>query len=196
VFWKMKSASEDEPAVGGRTGAAAATSAAGTSEHADAALDTVVGMLRVLGRYAFDLTGVDASTFRRHCEAWAEHLAIGGPRPESQDAGEPRPFAERDWAGARHFVLKRRQDECDDIARSIGDLREVIADLTERLATRFLEGIRRLSVTRDEQRYPMTASIGLAELKRGENSDSWLERADRALYQARSNGRQQLVIAP
>jgi PleD family two-component response regulator len=42
----------------------------------------------------------------------------------------------------------------------------------------------------------MTASIGLAELKRGEDADGWLERADRALYQAKSNGRDRLVIAP
>jgi diguanylate cyclase len=375
VFWKKKSASEDEPAVGGRTGSAAAASVAGASQYADAALDTAVGMLRALGRYAFDVTGVDALTFRRHCEAWAEHLAIGGPHPESQDAGEPRQSSDRDWAGARHFVLKRRQDECDYIARSVGDLREVIADLTQRLATtlvedqdtdrrvadqverlkaasavtslevlkrevgtvaellaslvegrgqrlraqlleldlkiaalseelhevkhessldgltrvfnrsafdrtflrlhrigalstqpscllmtdlddlkqindryghrsgdealrlfadylvrsfprrsdfiaryggdefvailpqtrisqserlaaRFLEGIRRLAVSRDEQSFSMTASIGLAELKRGEDADGWLERADRALYQAKSNGRDQLVIAP
>ena len=42
----------------------------------------------------------------------------------------------------------------------------------------------------------MTASIGLAELKRGEDADGWLERADRALYQAKANGRDRLVIAP
>jgi hypothetical protein len=29
-----------------------------------------------LGRYAFDLTGIDALAFRRHSEAWAEHLAV------------------------------------------------------------------------------------------------------------------------
>jgi diguanylate cyclase (GGDEF)-like protein len=67
---------------------------------------------------------------------------------------------------------------------------------SERLATRFLEGIRRLSVSRDEQTFTMTASIGLAELKRGEDADGWLDRADRALYQAKSNGRNQLIIAP
>ena len=375
MFWKKKSPSENEPATGNTTGLAAATSAPGTSPYADAALDTVVGMLRALGRYAFDLTGVDASTFRQHCEAWAEHLAIGGSHPASPAADLPRQSAERDWAGARQFVLKRRQDECDYLARSVGDLREVIADLTqrlattlvedqdahrrvadqverlratstvtsldvlkrevvtvadllaalvegrgqrlraqlleldlkiaalseelhevkhessldgltrvfnrsafdrtflrlhrigalsvqpscllltdldglkqindqhghrsgdealrlfadylvrsfprrsdfiaryggdefvailpqtrinqsERLATRFLEGIRHLTVSRDDQSFSMTASIGLAELKRGEDAEAWLERADRALYQAKSNGRNQLVISP
>ena len=373
VVWKKKPASENEPAAGSTTGLAPAAS--GAAPYADAALDTVVGMLRALGRYAFDITGVDALAFRRRCEAWAEHLAIGAPHPGGPGADEPREPSERDWAGARQFVLKRRQDECDYLARSVGDLREVIADLTqrlaatladdqdtdrrvadqverlrgastatsvdvlkrevatvadplaslmegrgqrlraqlleldlkiaalseelhevkhessldgltrvfnrsafdrtflrlhrigalsaqpscllwtdlddlkqindryghrsgdealhvfadflvrsfprrsdfiaryggdefvailpqtrvnqsERLATRFLEGIRRLAVSRDDQHFSMTASIGLAELKRGEDADAWLERADRALYQAKSNGRDRLVIAP
>jgi diguanylate cyclase (GGDEF)-like protein len=375
VFWKKKTTSEDEPLAGTRTGSELDASAVGVAQYADAALDTVVAMLRTLGRYAFDLTGIDAMAFRRQSESWAEHLAVGAPHPDQPPPAEIDQTIERDWAGARHFVLKRRQDECDYIARSIGDLREVIADLTERLATtlvedqdanrvvgdqverlrsaatvtsldvlkrevvivadllallvdergkrvrgqlleldlkiaalseelhevkhessldgltrvynrsafdrtflrlhrigalsaqpscllmtdlddlkqindqhghrsgdealrlfadylvrsfprrsdfiaryggdefvailpqtrvgqserlarRFLEGIRRLSVSRDGQSFSMTASIGLAELKRGEDADGWLERADRALYEAKSNGRDQLVIAP
>ena len=375
MFWKKKPASESEPAAGSATGLVGTRPVSGTTPYADAALDTVVGMLRALGRYAFDITGVDAQTFRRRCEEWVEHLAVGAPHPGGPGTEEPREASERDWAGARHFVLQRRQDECDYLARSVGDLREVIADLTqrlattlvddqdtdrrvadqverlrgastatsldvlrrevvtvadllatlvegrgqrlraqlleldlkiaalseelhevrhessldgltrvfnrsafdrtflrlhrigalsaqpscllltdlddlkqindqyghrsgdealrlfadflvrsfprrsdfiaryggdefvailpqtrvnqsERLATRFLEGIRRLTVSRDEERFSMTASIGLAELKRGEHADDWLERADRALYRAKSNGRDQLVIAP
>lgn len=350
----------------------------GAAQYADAALDTVVGILRALGRYAFDITGVDAQAFRRQCESWAEHLAVGGPHPDAARAGSsadpPRP-AGRDWVGARRFVQKRRQDESDYIARSVGDLREVIADLTERLATtlvedqdtdrkvgdqvgrlrsateltsldllkrevltvadllgrlvedrgqrvrsqileldlkiaalseelhevkhessldgltriynrsafdktflrlhrigalsaqpscvlmtdldhlkqindqyghrsgdealrvfadylvrsfprrsdfiaryggdelvailpqtrlsqserlatRFLDGVRHISIAHNDGTFSMTASIGLAELKRGEDADAWLERADKALYAAKSGGRNQLVIAP
>jgi diguanylate cyclase (GGDEF)-like protein len=352
----------------------AASGRSGAALYADAALDTAVAMLRGIGRFAFDITGADTLSFRRRCEAWAEHLAVGAPHPDGPNADRQRQAADRDWAGARQFVLKRRQDECDYIARSVGDLREVIADLTqrlattlvedrdtdrqvgdqverlrtatgatsldglkrevatvadllaalvegrgqrlraqlldldlkiaalseelhevkhessldgltrvfnrgafdrtflrlhrigalsaqpsclmltdlddlkqlndrhghrsgdealrlfadylvrsfprrsdfiaryggdefvaimpqtrinqsERLATRFLEGIRRLEVSRDGQGFSMTASIGLAELKRGEDADGWLERADRALYQAKSQGRNQIVIA-
>jgi diguanylate cyclase (GGDEF)-like protein len=376
VFWKRKSNADDEPAD---TGGEAPDSVA--TPYADLALDTVVGMLRGLGRYAFDITGVDATTFRRRCEAWAEHLAVGAPHPDRPGATGPDAPAERDrveardWVGARHFVLKRRQDECDYIARSVGDLREVIADLTqrlattlvddqdtdrrvgeqvqrlrsadshtsldalkqevatvasllaalvedrgqrvrgqlleldlkiaalseelhevkhessldgltrvfnrsafdrtfqrlhrigalsaqpscllltdldnlkqindryghrsgdealrlfadylvrsfprrsdfiaryggdefvailpqtrvsqsERLATRFLEGIRRLTVSVDGQTFTMTASIGLTELKRGEDAEGWLARTDRALYQAKADGRDRMVIAP
>jgi diguanylate cyclase (GGDEF)-like protein len=375
VFWKKKTLSEDEPLAGTKSGSEIETTAVSVASHADAALDTVVAVLRTLGRYAFDLTGIDAMAFRRHSEAWAEHLAVGAPHPDRPPPAEIEQTIERDWAGARQFVLKRRQDECDYIARSIGDLREVVADLTQRLATtlvedqdtdrrvgdqverlrwaanvpsfdmlrqevvvvadllaelldnrgqrvrgqlmeldlkiaalseelhevkhessldgltrvynrsafdrtflrlhrigalsvqpscllmtdlddlkqindqyghrsgdealrlfadflvrsfprrsdfiaryggdefvailpqtrvgqserlarRFLEGIRRMSVTRDGQTFSITASIGLAELRRGEDADGWLDRADRALYDAKSNGRDQLVIAP
>jgi len=99
------------------------------------------------------------------------------------------------------YLVRSFPRRSDFIARYGGD--EFVAILpqtrisqSERLAARFLEGIRRLAVSRDEQSFSMTASIGLAELKRGEDADGWLERADRALYQAKSNGRDQLVIAP
>jgi diguanylate cyclase (GGDEF)-like protein len=375
VFWKKKAIPEEGSVAGAESDLDPDGPATGMAQYADAALDTVVGMLRALGRYAFDITGVDAQTFRRQCEAWAEHLAVGGDHPETGPTAGAQVPGDRDWAGARHFVLKRRQNETDFLARSVGDLREVIADLTqrlattlvddqetdrrvgdqvqrlrsaatvtsldvlqrevaavsellatlvedrgqrlraqlmeldlkiaalseelhevkhessldgltrvfnrsafdrtfqrlhrigalsvqpscllmtdlddlkqindryghrsgdealrlfadflvrsfprrsdfiaryggdefvailpqtrmgqtERLATRFLDGIRRLSVSRDGQSFSMTASIGLAELKRGEDADGWLERADRALYQAKSNGRDRLVIAP
>ena len=376
MFWKRKFAGDDaSEAANVADGSTPASGRSGAAQYADAALDTAVGMLRGIGRFAFDITGVDALSFRRRCEAWAEHLAVGAPHPDGPNAERQRQASERDWAGARQFVLKRRQDECDYIARSVGDLREVIADLTqrlattlvedqdtdrrvgdqverlrtatgstsldalkrevvtiadllaalmegrgqrlraqlleldlkiaalseelhevkhessldgltrvfnrgafdrtflrlhrigalsaqpsclmitdlddlkqlndryghrsgdealrlfadylvrsfprrsdfiaryggdefvaimpqtrigqsERLATRFLEGIRRLEVSRDGQGFSMTASIGLAELKRGEDADGWLERADKALYQAKSQGRNQLVIAP
>jgi diguanylate cyclase (GGDEF)-like protein len=375
VFWKKKSSAEEGPLAGAGDVPERQESGGGVSGYADAALDTIVAVIRTLGRYAFDVGGVDALVFRRQTEAWAEHLAVGAPHPDSESASPTQRVAERDWAGARQFVLKRRQDECEFIARSIGDLREVVADLTERLATtlvddqasdqklgdqverlrsssglttfdglrhevalvtellaalvddrrqrtrsqlleldlkiaalseelhevkhessldgltrvynrsafdktfvrlhrigvvsaqpsclmiadlddlkqindryghrsgdealrlfadflvrsfprrsdfiaryggdefvailpqtrigqserlarRFLEGVRRLNVSEDGQSFTMTASIGLAELKRGEGGETWMVRADRALYEAKASGRDQLVIAP
>jgi diguanylate cyclase (GGDEF)-like protein len=99
------------------------------------------------------------------------------------------------------YLVRSFPRRSDFIARYGGD--EFVAILpqtrvgqSERLARRFLEGIRRIEVARDGQSFTMTASIGLAELKRGEDADAWLVRADRALYDAKANGRDQLVIAP
>ncbi len=40
----------------------------------------------------------------------------------------------------------------------------------------------------------ITASIGLTELENYDDSDSFLERSDKALYQAKNNGKDQLAI--
>jgi PleD family two-component response regulator len=42
----------------------------------------------------------------------------------------------------------------------------------------------------------MSASVGLAEMKQGEDADAWLARADPALYEAKAGGRDRLMIAP
>lgn len=133
MFWKKRAtpASHEHLPPAERTGLASI----GAAAHADDALDTVVSIFRSLGRFAFDLSNVEVAVFRRQCDAWAEHLAVGAPHPDTAPDSKPTPDAARDWAGAGRFVQKRRQDECDFVAKSVGDLREVVADLTERLAT-------------------------------------------------------------
>ncbi|ALS98530.1 GGDEF domain-containing protein [Lacimicrobium alkaliphilum] len=54
-------------------------------------------------------------------------------------------------------------------------------------------------VLREELKSPsgaVTASYGLALLQSDENADQWMERADNALYQAKENGRDQIIVAP
>ncbi len=133
MFWKKKATDDEGPSPSEEPGASGGLTLDPLTE---AALDTVVGILRAFGRHAFEVAGVDLATFRQRCEAWAEHLAIGAPHPE---AGSGIARSERDFPGARRFVARRRQDEAEFIAQSLGDLREVIADLTERLATTLIE---------------------------------------------------------
>lgn len=44
-------------------------------------------------------------------------------------------------------------------------------------------------------RIPLRASLGVAELKTGENVSGWLHRADQALYRAKDEGRNRVVVA-
>ncbi|MCC7367773.1 MAG: diguanylate cyclase [Chloroflexi bacterium] len=105
----------------------------------DEALDTAVQFLRSFGQHAFEIGGVDITTFARQCDAWAKHLAIGAPHPDA-DPNDPAAARQpRDWVGARHFFARRREQETTAITTSLGNLREVIADLTERLATNLVE---------------------------------------------------------
>lgn len=104
----------------------------------DAAIDTVVSIMRSLGRYSFDVGDENAATVRRRFETWATHLAIGGPHPDHQptDAPESRPSLprERDWGGARRFVQAHRQHECELVARTVTHSHELIWDLTAQMA--------------------------------------------------------------
>jgi len=42
---------------------------------------------------------------------------------------------------------------------------------------------------------PVTISLGVAEYKHGESSDSWINRADEALYSAKNSGRNRVCTA-
>lgn len=68
-------------------------------------------------------------------------------------------------------------------------------ELSQRLGERLLDAIRAEKFTYQDINISVTASIGLAELLPGETVLSWLERADRALYRAKENGRNQLSLA-
>ncbi|WNM63828.1 GGDEF domain-containing protein [Candidatus Nitrospira neomarina] len=67
--------------------------------------------------------------------------------------------------------------------------------LSQRLGERLLDAVRGEGFSYQDITIPVTASVGLAELLPGETVLSWLERADRALYRAKDNGRNQLYLA-
>lgn len=43
---------------------------------------------------------------------------------------------------------------------------------------------------------PVTISIGVAVREEGESIDTWMQRADQALYAAKHAGRNRVVLAP
>lgn len=45
-----------------------------------------------------------------------------------------------------------------------------------------------------EQRVEITVSLGLTELKKGDTAETWFNRADKALYRAKDEGRNKVVI--
>jgi diguanylate cyclase len=88
----------------------------------------------------------------------------------------------------------------DFIARYGGEefcvlLQGADGELSQRLGERLLDAVRGEGFSYQDITIPVTASIGLAELLPGETVLSWLERADRALYRAKDNGRNQLCLA-
>jgi len=68
-------------------------------------------------------------------------------------------------------------------------------ELCQRLGIRLLEDVSRKVFCYQEMSIPATVSVGVAELMPRDTVSTWLERADRALYRAKENGRNQLCIA-
>jgi diguanylate cyclase (GGDEF)-like protein len=79
--------------------------------------------------------------------------------------------------GGEEFVVVAEQTSLDAAVH----LAEKLRSLIERAS--FTAGIL------------VTVSIGVAELQQGESSEEWLGRADAALYRAKENGRNQVMVA-
>jgi len=88
----------------------------------------------------------------------------------------------------------------DFIARYGGEEMAVLLQsdglaISSKIAERFLEIVKRKPFEHEGDEIPITVSIGLAELNPGESVASWIERADRALYQAKKTGRDRVCVA-
>ncbi|MEL6302000.1 MAG: GGDEF domain-containing protein [Pseudomonadota bacterium] len=94
-------------------------------------------------------------------------------------------------------VLRQRVRTSDSIYRIGGEEFLIIADSAcEGTAHAMAEDLRVLiEATRLVKDYPVTVSIGIAQLVAGEDYDSWIKRADDALYEAKRKGRNRVVHA-
>jgi diguanylate cyclase (GGDEF)-like protein len=82
----------------------------------------------------------------------------------------------------------------DFVARYGGEefaiiVHEVSLEASRKLTARLLERMRALTFDDLVPGLQVRVSVGVAELERGEMHGDWLERADRALYEAKSAGR-------
>lgn len=63
----------------------------------------------------------------------------------------------------------------------------------KRVAERILEAVRSNTLLYKDRQIKITLSMGATHLKEGDSYESFLERADQALYQAKENGKDQIV---
>ena len=78
----------------------------------------------------------------------------------------------------------------DEFAVVLGDMQPKDALI---LAQRLVESVRALSITHQGRPIRVSASVGVALFESGESPESWLSRADAALYQAKARGRDRWV---
>jgi diguanylate cyclase (GGDEF)-like protein len=90
------------------------------SRDLDAAIDTVVAMLRAFGEHAFETPNVPAESTREECDGWARKLAMG--ERLGVEGGPPR----RDFGGARRYFAAHRAHEREYVTSSVTNLREAV----------------------------------------------------------------------
>jgi len=91
----------------------------------------------------------------------------------------------------------------DFVARYGGDefvvlLRDVDLSIAQELAERTITTIRNHEIDYEglEEPVRVTASVGIARMRTNESAKAWLERADRALYEAKEGGRDRIEVDP
>lgn len=106
----------------------------------------------------------------------------------------------RETAKALNRCFKRKDDF---VARYGGEefavvLRDLNIPTAKIVAERGMDTIRFLQIQREGLPEPIriTASMGIARLRTGETAAAWIERADRALYQAKNGGRDRVEVDP
>ncbi|MEE8585941.1 MAG: GGDEF domain-containing protein [Acidobacteriota bacterium] len=105
-------------------------------------------------------------------------------------------------------VLRQLADCCvrtfprksDFVARYGGEEFAVIVSdagvaVCGKLAKSLVEAVQEMRVEHEGNQIHLTVSIGVAELVPGDSVESWLRRADQALYQAKSEGRNKTVLS-
>jgi diguanylate cyclase (GGDEF)-like protein len=89
----------------------------------------------------------------------------------------------------------------DFVARYGGDelavvLRETQSSEALGLCERLLRAVRGAVIERERGRVGTTISVGVAPLLDGDDGRAWIDRADRAVYRAKQDGRDRFVIEP
>ena len=74
-------------------------------------------------------------------------------------------------------------------------LRNTKSEGAELLASRIREAVEKMQCKYNQYNIQVTVSIGIAMYKTGDNKRALLERADNALYKAKSKGRNRVIIA-
>jgi len=92
----------------------------------------------------------------------------------------------------------RRRD--DVVARIGGDEFAVVLRETELkegilLSQRLLDAVRAMNIEHGGELLRITVSIGMCQARGGEGPEAWLERTDRALYDAKEKGRDRVAYS-
>lgn len=114
MFWKKSAPTPAAPEE------ASPEVTANESRDLDAAIDTVVALMRAFGEHAFDTDNVRADETRTESDGWARKIAMG--EKLGVEGGPPK----RDFGGARRYFVAHRAHEREYVTSSVTNLREAV----------------------------------------------------------------------
>lgn len=123
MFWKKDAPPAPGPSAAPSTASTPAQGESGRPSEAkdfDAAIDTVVAMLRAFGEHAFDTDNVPAEDTRTESDGWARKIAMG------ERLGVEGGPLKRDFGGARRYFAAHRAHEREYVSSSVSNLREAV----------------------------------------------------------------------
>ncbi len=121
----MGFASNRRQSTNSASGDRAADSAA---DLTNGALDTLSGLIRVIGDESFPLdSDSDPTLFPRICLDFARHVENGAAVPAFDI--EPEITGKREWETVQRFFVDRRRNENSYVTKRLGDYREIVNDL-------------------------------------------------------------------
>ncbi|MFZ4791501.1 MAG: GGDEF domain-containing protein [Candidatus Competibacteraceae bacterium] len=110
------------------------------SVASDPALDATGAILRILGKYAFDLDEISAQTISEQCEQWARHILIAAPQPGVEgNSAERSGQADRNWLGLRDFVTQICHSENAYVTSNSKNIRQVLGNFIDTLGKAIAE---------------------------------------------------------
>ncbi len=142
------------------------------------AMDSLGALLRIWGKHAFDLDGIDAKTIHHQCDQWARHILVVAPHPDSAekilDQAELDANLQRDWQGLRKFATELRHREHTYVVRQFKDTRKMIGDFVQTLG----------KILAEDQEEQARVSIVLDHLRKTIETNTPLEVLSREAMQA------------
>ncbi len=162
-----KRSEELRDSVRSHSGVALAPTARSPEEF-ERAIDAFAGVIRLFARYSIAV-GANQDEVREHCEKWARHVLVVGPRPG--DPAEAKGSPRRDWQGLNNYVTGLRRAESETVGRSMVTLRETLAE--------FLGGLR--SIVTEDGRAERDVQAQIERLRAAVASDDIQELKTEAL---------------
>lgn len=135
------------------------------------------------GGHRFCVALIDLDHFKhindRHGHAMGDHVLITFARQAQAVLRETDTIGR--WGGEEFLIMLPDTKPVDKAGIALRRLRE---------------GLRRIPVSEEAPQMRVTFSAGVAEWAQGESIDQLLDRADKALYEAKRQGRDRAVQAP